>query len=97
MSNEKKWEQKPGYGSAFINRDKKEDWHAEFRGDIMLPDGTLHYLDVNPATTRAGDPYYKVKIGGVKTPRDAGQSGHNQAKANGYQPQAANLDSDIPF
>jgi hypothetical protein len=29
---------KPNYGSAFANKDKREDWHADFRGDIMLPD-----------------------------------------------------------
>jgi hypothetical protein len=92
------WEHKPNFGSAFMNKEKTEDWHAEFRGDIMLPDGTLHYLDVSPAKTKAGDPYYKVKIGKVKM--SAGHSGpdisqHNQAKANAYQPQGGN--DDIPF
>ncbi len=89
------WEHKPNFGSAFINKEKSEDWHAEFRGDVMLPDGTLHYLDVSPATTKAGDPYYKVKIGKIKQPAGAPvQSAHNQAKANGY---LAQNDSDIPF
>jgi hypothetical protein len=90
------WEHKPNFGSAFINKEKSEDWHAEFRGDIMLPDGNLHYLDVSPAVTKAGDTYYKVKIGKVKQPAGAApvQSAHNQAKANAYQPQN---DSDIPF
>ncbi len=90
------WEHKPNHGSAFINREKSEDWHAEFRGDIMLPDGNLHYLDVKLAKTSAGDDYYKVKIGKIKQPAGAApvQSAHNQAKANGYQPQN---DSDIPF
>lgn len=89
------YEQKPNYGSAFINKDKTEDWHAPYRGDVMLPDGTLHYLDVAPATTRAGDVYYKVKIGKVKTPKAV--DAHSQAKSNGYHPQPANPDDDIPF
>ena len=98
MAYEKKYEHKPGHGSAFVNREKQEDWHAEFRGDVMLPDGTLHYLDVNPATTKAGDPYYKVKIGGVKVAKDSASSGHNQAKSNGYQPQPQpDTDDVIPF
>lgn len=93
------WEHKPNSGSAFINRDKKEDWHAEYRGDIMLPDGTLHYLDVSPGTTKAGDVYYKVKIGAVKVAKVGGMSSHNEAKSNGYQPQpqVSNPDDDIPF
>jgi len=50
-------------------------------------------LDVKPAVTQAGETYYKVKIGGVKVAKGAApMSGHNQAKANGYQ-----NDSDIPF
>lgn len=89
------YEHKPGNGSAFANKEKKEDWHADFRGDVMLPDGSIHYLDVKPAVTQAGETYYKVKIGGVKVAKGAAPmapSEHNQAKANGYQ-----NDSDIPF
>lgn len=98
MTYEKKWESRPNHGAAFINREKKEDWHAEFRGDVMLPDGTLHYLDVRPATTRTGDPYYKIKIGAVKTPKAT--DAHNEAKSNGYQPQPQpqpDTDDVIPF
>jgi len=87
------YEHKPGNGSAFANKEKKEDWHADFRGDVMLHDGSIHYLDVKPAVTQAGETYYRVKIGGVKVAKGAApMSGHNQAKANGYQ-----NDSDIPF
>ena len=89
------YEHKPGNGSAFANKEKKEDWHSDFRGDVMLPDGSIHYLDVKPAVTQAGETYYRVKIGGVKVAKGAAPmapSGHNQAKANGYQ-----NDSDIPF
>jgi hypothetical protein len=88
------WEHKPNFGSAFINKEKKEDWHAAYRGDVMLPDGTVHYLDLNPATTKAGEQYFKIKIGKVKSIGAPPLSTHNQAKGNGYQPQA---DEDIPF
>ena len=85
---------KPNYGSAFANKDKREDWHADFRGDIMLPDGKLYFLDVSRATTQAGDEYLKVKIGKEKAIVSAPLNGHSQAKGNGYQPQPAD---DIPW
>lgn len=93
------WEHKPGGGSAFRNKEKTEDWHAEFRGDVLLPDGNLHWLDVSPATTKSGETYYKVKIGKVKQPAGAAPapSEHSQAKSNGYQPQRSEMDQDIPF
>lgn len=87
---------KPNYGSAFANKDKREDWHADFRGDIMLPDGKLYFLDVSRAKTQAGDEYFKVKIGKEKAIVSPPLSGHSQAKGNGYQPQPG-VDSDIPW
>ena len=97
------YEHKPGQGSAFVNKEKKEDWHADFKGDVMLPDGALHWLEVTPKTTQAGEVFYKVKIGNVKVSK-SGMSSHNTAKSNGYQPQdgstnplISNPDDDIPF
>jgi hypothetical protein len=88
------YEMKPGQGSAFKNKDKTEDWHAAYRGDVMLPNGDVHYLDITPKKTKAGETFISVKIGKQKVvkPVDA----HNEAKGNGYQPQPAD-DSDIPF
>jgi hypothetical protein len=88
------YEQKPGQGSAFLNKDKTEDWHAPFRGKVMLPDGSLHYLDIWNKKTQAGETWVSVKIGKAiaAKPMDS----HNTAKGNGYQPQPAD-DSDIPF
>jgi len=53
---------KPGEGSAFIN-EKKEDWHADFRGKVVLPDGKVCYLDVYKKTDRNGNPFVRMKIG----------------------------------
>lgn len=88
------YEMKPGQGSAFKNKDKTEDWHAAYRGDVMLPNGDVHYLDITPKKTKAGETFISVKIGKQKItkPVDA----HNEAKGNGYQPQPAD-DSDLPF
>jgi hypothetical protein len=89
------YEMRPGQGTAFMNKDKREEWHADFRGEILLPDGTLCYLDVKPGKTKAGDDWYAVKIGKPKMPKP---TEHNQAKANGYQPGSMdNLKDDIPW
>jgi hypothetical protein len=90
---------RPGNGSAFINKDKTEDWHAPFRGKVMLPDGSLHYLDVWNKKTQAGETMVTVKVGkqiSAGQPMAQSMSHHNQAKGNGYQPQPGG-DSDIPF
>jgi hypothetical protein len=56
------YEMKPGEGSAFLN-EKKEDWHADFRGKVVLPDGKVCYLDVYKKTDRNGNPFVRMKIG----------------------------------
>ena len=95
------YEVKPGQGSAFPNDKKTADWHADFRGKVMLPDGKSHWLDVTNKKTKDGKPYITVKIG---NPVQQGevysaahqpfppQDAHNQGKANGFQDD----DSDIP-
>lgn len=90
------WEHKPNEGSVFANKEKKEDWHADYRGDIMLPDGNVHWIDVTMKKTQAGDVFYKLKLGKVKSIGAPPLSSHSQAKGNGYQPQPAG-DEPIPF
>jgi len=93
------YEMKAGQGSAFENKEKKEDWHPEFRGKVMLPNGDVHYLDVKMRETKAGRPWVGVKVGAKVSAGAPVYSGHQQAKANGYQPQPglANMSEDVPF
>ncbi len=42
------YEMKPGQGSAWPNEKKEKDWHADFSGKVMLPDGKTHWLEVKP-------------------------------------------------
>lgn len=104
MAYDKPYEVKPGDGSAWPNEKKTEDWHADFRGKVMLPDGKTHWLDVQPKTAKDGRTWYKVKIGKeVQAPAAPAysaahqpfppQDNHNAAKANGFQ----ELDDDMPF
>lgn len=90
------YEMKPGQGSAFKNDKKTEDWHPAYKGKVMLPDGSLHWLDVTPKKTQAGETWVSVKIGKqIDVPAVKPLDAHNQAKGNGYQPQGG--DDDIPF
>ncbi len=110
MAYDKPYEHKPNYGSAFKNRDKKEDWQGDYTGKIMLPDGKLHYFNVYDAKDKNGQGYFKFKIGKeVQEPAAPtysaahqpfpDQSGHDRAKSNGYQraPGFDELDNDVPF
>jgi hypothetical protein len=67
------FELRPGQGSAFKNKDKTEDWHADYKGELMMPDGTLHWIDVQPGKTRAGEWWFKIKLGKPKQARQTGQ------------------------
>ena len=82
---DKPYELKPGQGSAFKNKDKTEDWHADYKGELLLPDGTLHWIDIQPGKTRAGEWWFKIKLGKPKQPKQTGQQ------------QAMVLDSVKPF
>lgn len=90
------YEMRPGQGSAFKNDKKTEDWHPAYKGKVMLPDGSLHWLDITPKKTKAGDTWISVKVGNQIQGAAPAMDSHNQAKGNGYQPQPAD-DSDIPF
>jgi hypothetical protein len=97
------YEMKPGQGSAFPNEKKTEDWHADFRGKVMLPDGKTHWLDITNKKTKDGKAYVTVKIGNQTQQQGEAysaahkpfpdQDNHNKAKANGF----VDLDEDIPF
>jgi len=67
------YELRPGQGSAFKNKNKTEDWHPAYKGELLLPDGTLHWIDVQPGKTRAGEWYFKIKLGKPKQPKQNGQ------------------------
>jgi hypothetical protein len=39
----------------------------------MLPDGTLHWIDIKPGKTKAGEYWFGIKIGAPKQPKQNGQ------------------------
>ena len=105
---DKPFELRPGQGSAFKNKDKTEDWHADYKGELLLPDGTLHWIDVQPGKTRAGEWYFKIKLGKPKQPKETGQQqamvldsakpfAAPAAKPTPAANAVASMDDDIPF
>ena len=98
MTFEKKYEKRPGDGAAFVNVDKTEDWHFPYTGEIMLPDGTTHYVNIKPGKTKAGQHWFQIKIGKAKNKREDNQGDNSvdNPKAT-VTPIFKSNDSDIPF
>jgi hypothetical protein len=88
------YEMKPGQGSAFPNESKTEDWHADFRGRLMLPDGKIHWVDVSNKTAKDGRKYVSLKVG--KECQPSGQPVYSAAHKP-FPADNTGLDSDIPF
>lgn len=80
------YEMRAGQGSVFANEKKVEDWHPEYRGRVMLPDGKVHWCDVKEREGAKGK-WLSIKIGGEV------MSGHERSKVDGYVKQ----DEEIPF
>ena len=90
----------PGSGSAFKNDRKQEDWHADWRGKILLPDGTEHYIDIYDNVSKSGTEYRRIRIGNpvANTASAVSAPVRNQAPA----PQVSTDDlgafeDDLPF
>ena len=88
------YEVKPGQGSAFVNKNKTEDWHPPYTGEIMLPDGTMHYLNIKPGKTKAGEHWFSITIGKPKAKKPDNQQDNQKATVT---PIFKSEDSDIPF
>ena len=89
------YEIKEGITNAFMNRDKKEDKHPDFKGQVLV-DGKLKDLALWTRETRGGERYYGVKIAEGK-PREKKpyppkpQEKHTEAQL------ADQLSDEIPF
>jgi len=93
------YEMRPGSGSLFKNDQKTTDRHPNLKGKVMLPNGEVRWVSAWTKTTSAGDKWISLAVGEiVQQPGQSNQvSSHSQAKGNGYAPQAADLDDDLPF
>jgi hypothetical protein len=59
---------KPAYeirnnqGSAFLAKNKTEDWHAKYSGKCKIND-VLYFFTVNPKVSASGNEYMEFKLG----------------------------------
>lgn len=87
---EQKQPRKPGTGVAFVNENKKEDWHADWTGEFADHDGNLFYLNVSKKTAgHSGREYISVSLG---KPKVAKATPSNAAPAS-----FDDLPDDLPF
>ena len=94
-------EYEPKVGECFPqpNKKKEADWHADYKGTILLPDGKTYWIDVWPKyVSKAGNTCVKVKIGAECLPvgaiaRPNANTFDDGPKAKGFQ----DVEGDIPF
>ena len=55
------YEQKDNEGSAFKAKDKKEDWHDDWSGKIMV-DGSMYWIGWNDRVSDSGTEWKKIKV-----------------------------------
>ena len=93
MAQDNGYQAKPGTGSVFKNDNKTEDWHADWRGKILMPDGSKHYLDVYDNVSKSGVEYRSIRIGNPV----ANKGG--QAPVQNTQPagDVMEMEDDLPF
>jgi hypothetical protein len=96
---ENNYEPKPGEGSVFVNDRKEEDWHADWRGRILLPDGTTHWLDVYDNISKNGVAYRRVRIGAAVQSSTSNTSAPVQHRKPADTPveNIAEFEDDLPF
>jgi hypothetical protein len=87
------FEMKPGQGSAFRNEKKEQEWHADFKGKLMLLDGSTVWLDVTKKKKADGEVYVAVKIREMK-----GDAHEKPARREpGYMPPLNDDPDGVPF
>ena len=85
---------KNGNGTAFTNKRRTEDKHPSHTGEIKLPDGKVHFLDIWVKQTRAGDNYFSIRIGNEKTGAKSDEPVMDNTQTGGF---SRDLDLDTPF
>ena len=86
---------KPGQGSVCPNDRKDEDWHADWRGKILLPDGSEHYIDVWD-NEKNGKTWRGIKIGNPVAGANTGTQAPVQ-NTNTASESLNELEDDLPF
>ena len=89
------YEVREGATNVFMNRDKKEDKHPDFRGQVLV-DGKLKDIALWTREIRGGERYYGVKITEGK-PREKKVSQPEPSRQSREEIIAEQLNDEIPF
>jgi len=91
------YEPKPGTGSLFKNKRKEKDTHPDYRGDLVLPDGTKMELVAWLKATRAGDKFLSLKLSEPREkPKPEGDAARQEPERSVITPSDP-FDDEIPF
>jgi len=98
------YEHKAGQGTLGKAKTKTKDTSPDLTGKIKLPDGTEYWLSGWIKKAANGGEFYSLaigqpvqQVGEVYSAAHTPFNQHQQAKSNGYQPQPAGSDDDLPF
>lgn len=100
MAEDRQWEDKPGEGYAQPAKNKTEDWHDDFSGQIIIPldavPGKKYWFSVKDAVSKAGNDYRRVKLGNpVK--EDSSSVAPAPAPTQNKNTQIDDFEDDLPF
>ena len=93
MAYDRPYETKAGTASLFPNDRKEKPTHPDWKGRIKWHNGTEAWLSAWEKESKNGRKFLSLQVGDYINP----QSEHEQAKANGYQPQKLDDDNEVPF
>jgi uncharacterized protein (DUF736 family) len=89
------YEIREGIANAFMNRDKKEDKHPDFKTQVFV-DGKLKDIALWTRETKAGERYYGVKITEGK-PREKKVFRQEPSRQSREETIAEQINDEIPF
>jgi hypothetical protein len=58
----RRYESRPNHARLFRNSQKRESWQSDFRGKILLQDGTSYFIGVTRRRTFAGEEYLAIYL-----------------------------------
>jgi len=98
MAENSSWEDKPGEGYAHPAKNKTQDWHDDYAGQIIIPadavPGERYWMSVKDGVSQnSGNPYRRIKLGNKV-------QASNETSAPTPAPKAETVDDfkdDIPF
>jgi len=105
---DKPFEQRPGQGGVFRNKNKTQDIQPGYTGKVMLPNGELRFMSIWVKKTKAGEPWLSISVGDL-VQQQGQQQGMVLDQPKPFAPAApaakpipaanavASMDDDIPF